>query len=106
TLRRSGSLGQSYIATTTGRGQFVFQNLDAGQYVLAATRDGYVRMEYGAKQPNRAGAPVTVGPGQTLSDIVLQLTPTGAISGRLLDRDGEPLANARVEALKYSYNEG
>src|SRR5204863_188047 len=32
--------------------------------------------------------------------------PAGTISGRVFDRDGEPLANVTVEALKYSYQEG
>jgi hypothetical protein len=32
--------------------------------------------------------------------------PAGTISGRVYDRDGEPLANVSVEALKYSYQEG
>jgi hypothetical protein len=32
--------------------------------------------------------------------------PAGTISGRIFDRDGEPLANVAVEALKYSYQEG
>ena len=87
-------------------GQFSFQNLEPGQYRLSATRNGYVRMEYGARSPNRPGLPITLNPGQKLADVVLQLMPAGTISGRVFDRDGEPLANVTVEALKYSYQEG
>jgi hypothetical protein len=32
--------------------------------------------------------------------------PGGTLAGRVYDRDGEPLANVTVEALKYSYQEG
>src|SRR5262245_7189085 len=49
--------GQSFSATTTAGGQFAFQNLEPGQYRLSANRNGYVRMEYGARSPNRSGLP-------------------------------------------------
>jgi Carboxypeptidase regulatory-like domain len=97
---------QSYTATTTTGGQFTFQNLEPGQYRLSATRGGYVRMEYGARSPNRPGLPITLSAGQRLTDVILQLMPAGTITGRVFDRDGEPLANVNVEALKYSYQEG
>ena len=34
------------------------------------------------------------------------MTPTGAISGRILNRYGEPVGNANVQALRYTYQEG
>jgi hypothetical protein len=101
-----GGRGQSYSATTTTGGQFAFQNLEPGQYRLSATRSGYVRMEYGARSPNRPGLPLTINGGQRLTDVIVQLMPAGTITGRVFDRDGEPLANVTVEALKYSYQEG
>src|SRR5215510_14177455 len=97
---------QSYTATSTTGGQFSFQNLEPGQYRLAATRAGYVRMEYGARSPSRPGLPITLNAGQRLTDVMLQLMPAGTITGRVFDRDGEALANVNVEALKYSYQEG
>src|SRR5262249_54709565 len=102
----NGGRGQSYTATTTSNGQFAFQNLEPGQYRLSVTRSGYVRMEYGARSPNRPGLPINLNAGQTLRDVVLQIMPAGTIAGRVFDRDGEPLANVNVEALKYSYQEG
>src|SRR5437867_9436187 len=102
----NGGRAQSYTATTSSGGQFSFQNLDPGQYRLSATRSGYVRMEYGARSPNRPGLPISISPAQKLTDIVLQLMPAGTITGHVFDRDGEPLANVNVEALKYSYQEG
>src|SRR5437867_3049020 len=98
--------GQSFTATTTAGGQFAFQNLEPGQYRLSASRNGYVRMEYGARSPNRSGLPITLSAGQKLTDVAVQLMPAGTITGRVFDRDGEPLANVTVEELKYSYQEG
>lgn len=101
-----GGRNRSQSVTTTSSGQFVFQNIDPGQYRLVATRNGYVRMEFGARAPNRPGLPITLTPGQKMTQVVLQLMPAGTIAGRIYDRDGEPLANAIVQALKYSYREG
>ena len=97
---------QSYTVTTNSRGQFAFQNLEPGPYRLSAMRNGYVRMEYGARSPNRPGLPINLSAGQNIADVVLQIMPAGTIAGRVFDRDGEPLANVTVEALKYTYQEG
>jgi Carboxypeptidase regulatory-like domain len=102
----NGGRQQSYTATTTTSGQFSFQNLESGQYRLSATRNGYARMEYGARSPNKPGLPLVLSAGQKLTDVVLQIMPAGTIAGRVFDRDGEPLANVSVEALRYSYQEG
>ena len=96
----------SLTATTTSGGQFVFQNLDPGTYRLSATRNGYVRSEYGARSPNRPGLPITLTPGQKMTQLVIPLMTAGTITGRVYDRDGEPLANVTVQALKYSYQDG
>src|SRR5262245_26138965 len=97
---------QSYTATTTSSGQFSFQNLEPGQYRLSVTRNGYVRMEYGARSPNRSGLPINLNTGQKLTDVALQIMPAGTITGRVFDRDGGPLADDSVEAMKDSYQEG
>jgi hypothetical protein len=102
----NGGKATSYTATTATSGQFSFQNLDPGQYRLSATRSGFVRMEYGARLPARPGLPITLNPGQRLTDIVVQIMQAGTISGRVFDRDGEPLANVTVEALKHGVQEG
>ncbi len=105
-LTRNGVRGSAYSATTEGNGRFVFQNLEAGEYRLEVTRNGYVRTEYGQRSPNRPGLPITVGPGQQLTDVVFQLIPAGTIAGRIYDRDGEPLPNVMVQAMRYVYRQG
>jgi hypothetical protein len=104
----SGGSGRnaSLTATTTSGGQFVFQNLDPGTYRLSAIRNGYVRSEYGARSPNRPGLPIALTPGQKMTQLVIPLMTAGTITGRVYDRDGEPLANVTVQALKYSYQDG
>src|SRR5262245_32641229 len=55
-----GGRGQGYSVTTTSTGQFIVPNLNPGQYRLSATRNGYVRMEFGARAPNRSGLTITL----------------------------------------------
>src|SRR5262249_3243860 len=55
TLTRSDGQRQIYTASTGPDGKFVIQNVDPAQYRLGATRNGYVRSEYGARAPNRPG---------------------------------------------------
>ena len=41
-----------------------------------------------------------------MTNVVLEMTPAGAISGRIRNRAGEPMANVSVTAQRYSYREG
>jgi hypothetical protein len=102
----NGGTSRSFTATTSSGGQFTFQNVDPGQYRLSTSRGGFIKMEYGARKPNQPGLPIVLSGGQRLADIKLQMMPAGTIAGRILDRDGEPMANVNVQALKYSYQEG
>lgn len=96
----------SFTFTTEGTGKFVFRNLPPGRYRLFATRDGYVRGEYGQRSVNRQGTPIALGDRQEMKDVTLGLTPTGVIAGRVYDRYGDAVVNANVQALKYSYGSG
>jgi hypothetical protein len=52
---------------------------------------------------NRPGTVLTLGDRQEMKDLLLALTPTGAISGRVYDRYGDPVVNANVSALRSTY---
>jgi protocatechuate 3,4-dioxygenase beta subunit len=99
--------GSQPIATSTGAdGKFEFRNVAPGRYRLAASRAGFLDSAYGQRGPNGTGSALVIENGQSLKDIRLTLIQTGAISGRVFDNTGEPLANVSVHALKYSYGEG
>lgn len=91
---------------TDGAGRFAFDPVDAGRYRLTALRDGYVAAEYGQRRAGRPGQVLDVQPGARRTDLALQMTPTGAISGRIRDIYGEPVVNANVEALQFRYQNG
>jgi hypothetical protein len=94
------------IAMTDDAGHFEFKKVSAGNYQLLATRDGYVRGVYGQRSPNSPGASLTISTGQSLSAVLISMTPTGSISGTIRNRFGEPVANVTVRALRVAYQAG
>jgi hypothetical protein len=94
-------------ATTDGTGRFIFENVTPGEYRLIATYDGgYVPAEYGQRSPTGEGIPFKITAGQRMTGIQLSMSPTGAITGRIYDRNGEPLGRAQVLALRTVYKNG
>ncbi|HET9218288.1 MAG TPA: carboxypeptidase-like regulatory domain-containing protein [Terriglobia bacterium] len=105
-LRRIGEADAPLISSTTEDGRFVFTNLPAGQYRMTARRNGLVPGEYGQRNPGSPGLPITLAAGQQLRDVPIVMTPSAAISGRILSRTGKPVVNAEVMAMKVSFQDG
>ena len=85
----------------------MIENIPPGEYRLYATRTGgYVPGEYGQRTPTGRGISLGLAAGEKKTDIQLSLTPTGSISGRVYDRDGEPAGRATVQALRPYYRDG
>ena len=101
----SGAVTPLTVATDDA-GRFAIQNVPPGRYQILATREGYVRAAYGQRVVNGSGAPVALASKQMLKDIVLAMTPTNSITGRIRNRLGEPVANVAVSAQKYGYEGG
>jgi len=100
------ALGQptNHSATTDATGHFHFDSVEPGKYVAMANRDGYI-----PEQDNRRGPwgkPITVAEEQEVKDLALKLVPLALISGHVLDEDGDPVARAQVQALRYAYLPG
>jgi len=93
-------------AVTDASGGFSLPDLEPGQYRLFAERAGFVSGEYGARRPSRSGTPITLLPGQDLTGVEVRLTPQGVITGRVQDEDGDAVANAMVQVLRYTYAQG
>jgi len=94
-------------ATSDGNGRFIFENVAPGEYRLIAISEGdYVPAEYGQRSPTGQGIPFEITAGQKMTGIQLAMSPSGSISGRVFDRDGEPLGNAQVVALRPVYKNG
>jgi hypothetical protein len=90
-LRRNRESGAA--AYTDAKGEFHFAELEPGTYTLSVMRDGYVA---GRKDPPIM---VTIVPEKTQADLAVKLVRTSAVSGRVVDADGDPVAGASVELL-------
>jgi len=107
TLSNDRYTSQVLSTTTDASGRFSFLNVPPGEYRLQASRQGpYIPAEYGQRKPDERGTPITIQPGQKITEIRLQLAPTSSISGRILDNDGEPLGRVEVQALRSKYRDG
>lgn len=104
-LRKAEGRDQPYSTLSDAGGRFVLKDVEPGRYRLLVGRNGYVRQEYGQRQPNSPGTILTLVPGQRLRDLVFKLVPAAVIAGRVYDEDGEPVPGARMEALQYRYIE-
>lgn len=94
------------VAHTDAYGHFALRNLLPGEYTIWVNRDGYLGLGYGQETPSSPGKTLKLAAGESKSDLLFRLIPTGAIVGRVYDEDGEPISGVSVQALRYSYVNG
>jgi hypothetical protein len=89
-------------ATTDAGGGFVFTNLPAGPLMLSVDKATYLPGRYpAAGRTIRSGSrPLMLLDGQVLDNVTIPVFHGGAIMGRVLDANGDPLDNAQVSALR------
>src|SRR5580658_3291590 len=93
--RLSTAQPQAYSASTDAQGNFAFEDLAPGRYVLSSERAGYLRANYTVSS-NGPITPLDLTSGQALTGIVIKMTPQALISGTVTDEDGDPYPNARI----------
>jgi uncharacterized protein (DUF2141 family) len=98
---RGGQVQQTTVTQLDGR--FYFHNLPPGAYEITVRRDGFAPTQHGQKWPGGPGVPLQLRAGQTLPDLTLRMVPAASISGRISDSNGQPMANAQVQALKSTF---
>lgn len=92
----TGAPGGRQTATTGEQGQFAFAGLPPGIYRLTAQSRSEV---LGTKA-------ITLDPGQELRAVELVVSPSGTISGRVLDELREPAAGFVVVLMASVYQSG
>jgi hypothetical protein len=98
--------GIPYGANTDAAGHFLTDELDPGRYSLSASRNGFMTQSYSPDGSLRRATPLTLAKGQELKQLVFKLAPQAVVSGRVLDEDGEPLADVSVEPMLFQYLRG
>jgi protocatechuate 3,4-dioxygenase beta subunit len=87
-------------------GRFAFGDLQPGSYSIDASANGYGSSELAPALPGQTGGWFPLAAGQKLTGIVIRLTPSSAISGRVLDEDGDPLSGVEVVLMRANYWQG
>jgi hypothetical protein len=90
-------------ANTDADGRFEFIRLPAARYTINVMRSGYVTLSFGQQRPFEPGKPLNLGDGEVAEKIDFALPRGSVIIGRITDEDGEPMAGARVQAMRYQY---
>src|SRR5262249_17913143 len=93
----------SFSAKSDTQGKFRFDDLPAGRYQMTAAKDGFNRQQFPAPEgePGLHGI-LTGDPGESLEGIESEVMAESGISGKVVDEEGEPVANARIEAFALS----
>ena len=92
----------NYTVTTDADGHFSVENVAPGRYRLYLERTGYLAMTaHGHRSNNDI---LTVAPGQQIKDLLFRMLPTAAITGRVVDEDGEPMSGVLISARRKGPN--
>ncbi len=97
-----------FSARTNSDGRFGFTNLPPGLYRLLAARSGgaYCPAEYGEREPRGPGTTIVLAEGAAFRDARIELVPSGTISGRVVDENGDPAGRIRVMAIDARWKDG
>jgi len=95
-----------YSGVSGPDGSFKFEAVEPGEYSLSGEKPGYIQTQYGSKNGMTGGTTLNLQPGQQMADVKMQLVPQATISGRVLDDDGDPVGNVRVEAVGRMWGQG
>jgi Carboxypeptidase regulatory-like domain len=94
-------------ALTNSGGRYRFDNLDAGNYRIYVSRDGYFgALPQGSAEttlPVSAMSSGNVQSMQTVPEIQMTLVLRATVSGKVRDSKGQPVVGARVSAYRSEY---
>ena len=99
----TGEQSVKRLVTTDGNGRYEFSDLPAGRFTISAAKGGYLTLQYGQRRTFEPGRPVTLTDAQILG-VDLTLPRAGVISGRVIDRFGEPAVGADIVVERYQYS--
>ncbi len=105
-LGKPGEMRQPYSTTADAAGNFIFDGVEPGRYLLIAQHSGYRQQTYGAKKNSAMAAPLVLGGGQKMTELVFPLTPLALISGKIVDEDGDGVARVQVRLMQTAYVNG
>jgi len=97
---------KTFTATSDAAGKFKFEKIDPGDYYLTAKHAGFMDETYKPMGKDSVEGRLHLSAGRELGEVEFRLVPQGAISGKVVDEDGDPVTNAMVTANKFSFATG
>ena len=91
-------------AITDQDGKFVLDGVPAGSYSVVATLTGFAYPDPNPGTPYARGPYVNLGNGQRAEGVTVKLVPTVSISGRVLDKNGQPATSLSVLPAQKTYD--
>jgi protocatechuate 3,4-dioxygenase beta subunit len=96
---RLGSIdkpGPPRATTTDENGNYEFTQLPAGRYIVFASKTGFVAREFGQTSTADSGRPIVLAARETRERVDIALPRHGAIAGRVIDENAEPIEGISV----------
>ncbi|PYQ89891.1 MAG: hypothetical protein DMG02_11335 [Acidobacteria bacterium] len=107
TVRLTMAFGPIVNETTADEdGVFEFADVRPNQYRLAASKSGYVTLEFGQARASMRGEVVAVKDGETRERVDFVLPRHAAIAGRIGDENGDPVEGASVSVQQIRFANG
>ncbi len=91
-----------YSAVSDAEGRFSIAPVDPGRYRVFVERTGFIQT--GEHHRRSEGIEVSVSRGQQVKGIVLRVLPAAAVTGRVVDEDGDPMPNLEVSVARIAFN--
>lgn len=95
---------RNYTGLTGGDGHFAIGDIEPGRYRVFLEKTGF--LEANNRHWRSAGEAISLNAGQQVNEFMLHMMAAAAISGRVVDEDGDPVANVEVAALRNGYVNG
>src|SRR5215470_11277846 len=90
--------GGNYTATSDQDGHFKVADVPPGRYKIFVERTGFLEVD--EKRRRSEGRLISLDPGQELKDQTLHMLAAAVVTGRVLDEDGDPMANVEISVLR------
>lgn len=107
-VRLQGGAGQRPSVLTDGAGGFVFKNLPAGAFILSVDKSTYMPARHpdAGRTLRNSAKPIMLQAGESIDAIAVPLFHGTAITGRVVDANGDPIESADVRLLRLAASGG